>query len=82
MPSCSARSRSIACRTIRSGIVNDVFDFDACGGQSRGDSVAGVGLFEIARNHDRRSTARGGDLARQCRQAIPAPRHQSYAMAL
>ena len=46
------------------------------------DLVAGVGLFEIAGNHNRRGTASGGDFAGQCFQAIRASRHQSYAMAV
>ena len=36
-------------------IVDEVLDLDAGGGQRRGDPVAGVGLFEIAGNHDRRA---------------------------
>ena len=40
------------------GIVDDVLDLDAVGGQRRGDLVAGIGLFEIAGNDDRRRAAR------------------------
>ncbi len=40
-------------------IVDDVFDLDAFGGQGGGNLVAGIGLFEIARNHDRRGAAAG-----------------------
>ena len=64
------------------GIVDDVFDLDAFGGQRRGDLVAGIGLFEIAGNHDRRGAAGGGDFAGQRRQTIRAPRHQRHAMAV
>ena len=63
-------------------IVDDVFDLDPCGGQGRGNLVAGIGLFEIAGNHDRRGRAAGRDFIRQRRQAIGAPRHQSHAMAV
>ena len=58
------------------GIVDDVLDLHAGGGQRRGDFVTGIGLFEIAWNHDRRRAAGGGDFARQRRQTIRAPRHQ------
>jgi hypothetical protein len=44
--------------------------------------VARIGLFEIARNHNRHSTASGGNFGRQRRQAIRASRHQNYAMAV
>ncbi len=64
------------------GIVDDVLDLDARGGQRRGDLVAGIGLFEIAWNHNRRRAAGGRDFTRQRRQAIRAPRHQSQAMAV
>ena len=63
-------------------IVDDVLDLDAFGGQRRGDLVAGIGLFEIAGNHDRRRAAAGDDFIRQFRQAIRAPRHQRHAMAV
>ena len=64
------------------GIVDDVLDLDACGGQRRGDLVAGIGLFEIAGNHDRRGAAGAVDFAGQRRQTIRAPRHQRDAMAV
>ena len=57
-------------------------DFDACGGQGRSNLVAGIGLFEIAGKHNRRSAAGGNDLGRQRRQAIRASRHQNQAMAV
>ena len=38
-------------------IVDDVFDVHARGGQGRGNLIAGIGLFEIARDHDRRGSA-------------------------
>ena len=62
-------------------IVDDELDLHAFGRQGRGDLVAGVGLFEIADNHDRRSAAAGRDFVRQRRQAILASRRQSHAMA-
>ena len=64
------------------GIVDDVFDLDAGGSQGRGNPVAGIGLREIAGNHDRRGAAGGHDFIRQRRQAIRAPRHQRHAMAV
>ena len=64
------------------GIVDDVFDLHPCGGQGRGDHVAGIGLFEIARDHDRRGSAAGGDFLRQRRQPIRPPRHQRQTMAV
>ena len=64
------------------GIVDDVFDLDACGGQSCGNLVAGIGLFEIAGNHDRRRAAGGCDFRGQRRQPIGPPRHQRHAMAV
>ena len=83
MPSCSARSRfDRVAEHAEARIVDDVFDLDAFGGQRRGDLVAGIGLFEIAGNHDRRGAAAGRDFVRQRRQTIGASRHQGHAMAV
>ena len=62
-------------------IVDDVLDLHPFGGQGRGDLVAGIGLFEVAGDHDRRGAAAGGDFLRQRRQPIRAARHQRHAMA-
>src|ERR1700682_1696301 len=78
-----ARSRLDA-RTEKAvtGIVEDVLDLHPLGSQHRGNFVAGIGLFEIAWNHDRRGTACSGDFAGQFRQAIRAARHEGEAMAV
>jgi hypothetical protein len=39
-------------------IVDDEFDLDARRGQRRGNLVAGIGLFEIAGNDERRRAVR------------------------
>ena len=63
-------------------IVDDVLDLDARSGKCCGDLVAGIGLFEIAGNDDRRRAASGDDLARQLLEAIGAPRHQGNPMTV
>ena len=63
-------------------IVDDVVDLDAFGGQDRGNLVTGIGLLEIAGNHDRRRAAAGHDFVSQFRQAIRTSRHQGHAMAV
>ena len=64
------------------GIVDDIFDLDAFGGKRGGNLVAGIGLFEIAGDDDRRAPPPGGDFARQRREAIGAARHQRQAMTV
>jgi hypothetical protein len=45
----------------KAGIVDDELDLHPFGGQRRGNPVAGIGLFEIAGNHNRRRTAASRD---------------------
>ena len=62
-------------------IVDDVFDLHPRGGQGRSNQLAGIGLFEIAGDHDRLGRAATSDFLRQRRQAVRAPRNQSETMA-
>ena len=63
-------------------IVDDELDIDACRLERLLDPVAGIALFEIAGNHDRRSTAGCRDLAGELCQTVRAPRDQRHAMAV
>jgi hypothetical protein len=64
------------------GIVDDILDLYASGGEGGGDLVAGLGLFEIAADQDRSRTAGAADFGGQRRQAVRAARHQREAMAV
>ena len=65
-----------------SGIVDEVFDLHPLGGQYGGNLLAGLGLLEVAWNHDWRRAARGCDFTGQRRQPIRAPRRQGHAMTV
>ncbi len=60
------------------GIVHEVFDLDALGGERRRDPVSGIRVAEVAGNHDRGNSTRRGDFGRQCIEAIGTPGDQSH----
>ena len=86
MPSCcGAVELGRVAEQAETRIVDEVLDLDACVGERRGNRVAGVGLLEIAGNHDRRAPAGGGDFARQRasgdRRGAPSAQHDGRCAA-
>src|SRR3954447_13889976 len=63
-------------------IVDEVLDLHTFLNQRRGDFVAGLGVFEVARNQNRRGTASGDDFSSQGQEAIPAPADKGEPMAV
>jgi hypothetical protein len=61
-------------------IVDDELDLHIFRGQRVGNFVAGIGMFEVARDQNRRRAASGDDFARQAREAIPASVNQGQSM--